>query len=603
MRNMRINDFGITFSTVNGSGSATANNTILKAIFKMGIPVSARNIFPSNIQGMPTWYELRVSEKGYMGRLEKADILIAMNAETVQADISKLNPDGMLLINESIPIVNIPKKLDVHRMPVDKILQDCNVPQYLDIYLANMTYVGVLAFLVGIDLDKIEAALDHHFNSHRSAIEPNLNVVKKANEWARKNITKESRYHLEAPALTKDKIMMDGNTAGALGALYGGLQFAAWYPITPATSLAETLNEYIPKLRTDPETGDITCVVVQAEDELAAIGMVVGAGWAGLRSMTSTSGPGLCLMAENLGLAYFAEVPLVVWDVQRVGPSTGLPTHTSQGDLSFSYFISHGDKEFVILLPADVNECFEFGWKALDIAEQLQMPVIVLSDLELGMNIWMSEKLRYPDQKMKRGKVLWEKELDKFIKDKDQMWGRYKDFDGDGIPYRTVPGNLNKNAAYFTRGTGHDEYANYCENAQDWENNLLRLKKKCEKAKELIPGPEIRTQPGSRTGLISYGSSNMPVLEAMDMLQRENQKVDYLRLKALPFTKETEEFLKNHDSIFVIEANRDGQMKDLLCMRFPEYAARVVSIARCNGLSLSAEWIVREIQQKVSEVV
>ena len=594
---MRINDFGMSFSTVNGSGSATANNTILKSIFKMGIPVSARNIFPSNIQGMATCYDVRVSEQGYLGRFGKTDILIAMNPDTVDADIAKLGKDGCLLVNETFKYKIPSKKITDYKMPVEQILKECNIPQNLSIYLANMVYVGVLAFIIGIDLDKIEIALDQHFNSRKSAIDPNFNVVKKAFRWAQDSLKLDKKYYLKASNQNDERIMIDGNTAAALGALYGGLQFAAWYPITPATGIAEKLNEYIPRLRTDPETGNTTCVVVQAEDELAAVGMVVGAGWAGLRSMTSTSGPGLCLMAEYLGLAYFAEVPIVIWDVQRVGPSTGLPTRTSQGDLSLSYFISHGDKDYVIMLPADVGECYEFGWKALDIAEQLQTPVIILSDLELGMNIWMTDKLTYPDKKMERGKVLWEKELKKIVLRDKNAWGRYKDVDGDGIPYRTVPGNLHKQASYFTRGTGHDNYAHYSEDAQEWETNLNRIKKKFEFAKELIPAPVNITLKDSKFGIITYGSSHMPVIEAQDMMNSKGISLDYQRIKALPFTRHVEQFLESHEKIFVIEANRDGQMKNLLCMNYPQYAPKIISISKCDGLSLSAEWIVEQISE------
>jgi len=592
---MIINDFGITFSTVNGSGSATANNTILRAIFKMGLPVSARNIFPSNIQGMPTWYVLRVSEKGYLGRLEQDDILVAMNPETADEDILKLRKNGLLLVNSSIKMKKEPENILVYEMPVDALLQECNVPQNLGIYLANMVYVGILAFLIQIDLEKVATALDQHFGGRKSAIEPNIKVVKTAFQWAEKNLKRMDVYSLAESDKTKGMIMADGNTAAALGALYGGLQYAAWYPITPATSLAETLNEYIPRLRTDPESGATSCVVVQAEDELAAIGMVVGAGWAGLRAMTSTSGPGLCLMAEYLGLAYFAEVPVVVWDVQRVGPSTGLPTHTSQGDLTFSYFISHGDKDLIILLPANVGECFEFGWKALDLAEQLQTPVIILSDLELGMNTWMSKPFGYPDEKIQRGKVLWEKDLEKILKKDPEGWGRYKDVDEDGIPYRTVMGNLHPKASYFTRGTGHDEFARYSENDQDWERNLLRLKKKFGTARKILPLPVIKTHAKTKLGLITYGSTEMPALEALDILAEKNFDLDYMRIKALPFVGEVEEFIQKHEIIFVAEANRDGQMKDLLCVSFPASAANFRSIAKCDGLSLSAEWITNRI--------
>ena len=590
----RINDFGITFSTINGSGSATANNTIQKSIFRMGIPVGARNIFPSNIQGMPTWYSLRVSKDGFIGRLEKDDILVAMNAESAEKDIATLNSGGVLLINKNIKLPEIRNDITVHELPVDELLKSSEVSSNLNIYLANMVYVGVLAFLIGIEMEKIESALDQHFNGKKNAIEPNLKVVKKSFDWAKANLKEKSPYILSPLQTTTGKIMIDGNTAGALGALYGGLQFAAWYPITPATSLAEALNDFVPHLRTDPETGKITCAVVQAEDELAAIGMVIGAGWAGLRSMTSTSGPGLCLMSEFLGLAYFTEVPMVVWDVQRVGPSTGMPTHTSQGDLSFSYFISHGDKDFVILLPGNMNECFEFGWKALDLAEKLQTPVIILSDLELGMNIWMADPLQYPEQEIDRGKVLWDSDLENFAKKKQKEWGRYVDFDGDGIPYRTVPGNLNPKAPYFTRGTSHDPYAGYSESSQDWESNLIRIKKKFETAKLVSPQPEI-IDSKNELAIITYGSSAMPAIESIALLGKETVKTDYLRIRSLPFSEEVDKFIGNHQRCFVVENNRDGQMKQLLCVNYPEHANKFISIAHSDGLSLSAQWVVEKI--------
>jgi len=450
--------------------------------------------------------------------------------------------------------------------------------------------------MIGIPLNVVYQTLEFQFKGKKKAIDSNWSVVKAAADWAAANLEKRDPFRVEPMNGTEGYIMADGNMAGALGALYGGLQFAGWYPITPATSLAETFTDYVPLLRKDPETGRQTCAVVQAEDELAAIGMVVGAGWAGLRAMTSTSGPGLSLMAEYLGLAYFAEVPIVVWDVQRVGPSTGLPTHTSQGDLTFTYFISHGDKDMIILLPGDVEECFEFGWKALDIAEQLQTPVIVLSDLELGMNIWEADPFAYPDHKMERGKVLWEKDLETLLK-KSGQWGRYQDTDGDGIPYRTIPGNLYEKAAYFTRGTGHDEFAHYSEENRDWEKNLQRLKKKVESAKKLVPPAEVLNEEKGRVGLIAYGSTKMSALEAVAMLNRSGRQVDFLRIKALPFTDEVETFLKTHDRIYIVEANRDGQMRQILNVNFPDYAAKLRSAARCDGLSLSAEWIVSQIEK------
>lgn len=589
------NELGISFSTINGSGSATANNTILKAIFKMGIPVAARNIFPSNIQGMPTCYQLRISARGFKGRLEKNDISIAMNPETVNQDIENVKNDGYLLVNQAIQYEKLSKKIRVIEMPVLDILAECESPKHLDIYLANMVYVGILAFLISIDLGMIESALNQHFNNKNCAVDPNLNVVKSAYRWANKNLQKPSKIQIEPMDKNTGKIMLDGNTAGALGALYGGLQFAAWYPITPATSLAESLNEYIPILRTDPETDATTCVIVQAEDELAAIGMVIGAGWAGLRSMTSTSGPGLCLMSEYLGLSYYAEVPVVVWDVQRVGPSTGLPTYTSQGDLAFSYYISHGDKDMIILLPANAGECFEFGWKALDIAEKYQAPIIVLSDLELGMNIWITDEFVYPDRKLERGKVLWENDLQKLITKGKKNWGRYKDLDGDGIPYRTVPGNLHEKAAYFTRGTGHDDFAEYSEDADIWQKNLERLQRKICSSRDKLPQPILNKLDHSQVGIISYGSSDMPVIESQEQLKDKGLSTDYLRVRAIPFHPDVDKFIREYKRIYIIEANRDGQMKNILCVNYPQHAVKFISIAKCDGLSLSAEWITTAI--------
>ena len=590
-----INDFSITYATVNGSGSATANNTILRAIFNMGIPVSARNIFPSNIQGMPTWYSMRISKDGYFGRVERDDILIAMNPESFLRDKQNLNPGGLLLYNQNIPPGLLESSISAYAMPVDELVKTCGYSSNLGVYLANMVYTGILAYLIGIDLEKIESALDHHFGGKRSAIDPNLCAVKTSYDWAQEKIDQRYSLQLEAMKSNDDKIMLDGNTAAALGALYGGLQFAAWYPITPATSLAESLNEYIPTLRTDPETGNTSCVVVQAEDELAAIGMVVGAGWAGLRAMTSTSGPGMCLMSEFMGLAYFAEVPLVVWDVQRVGPSTGMPTHTSQADLSFSYFLSHGDKDFVILLPGNINECFDFGWKALDIAEELQTPVIVLSDLELGMNTWIAEQLQYPDKPMNRGKVLWEKDLEQFSTKFGQEWGRYLDIDGDGITHRTLPGNINEKAPYFTRGTSHDDYAHYSEDPKEWEMNLLRLKLKFEKAKEIVPGPLISSK-NSKEAIISYGSTDMAITEVIRDFQNNDRIFDYMKINAIPFNDDVLRFIEEHEYIYVVENNRDGQMKQILCVNYPNHADKFISISRSDGMALSAEWITERIR-------
>ncbi|HEY60819.1 MAG TPA: 2-oxoacid:acceptor oxidoreductase subunit alpha [Anaerolineae bacterium] len=595
---MVFNDFCITISTVNGSGSATANNTILKAIFKMGIPAVGRNIFPSNIQGMPTWYSIRVNKNYYLGRVEKDNILIAMNQETIEDDLNNLVPGGVLIYDKNL---SFPKKLSeifTYSIPVGFLLEQAKAPTYLRVYLANMVYVGALAFLLEIDLAKIEEVLKQHFKGNKKAIDPNMHVINTAFAWSQEHLEKKDPYFLKPMQGTEGHIIANGNTAAALGALFGGLQFAAWYPITPATGIAESLNEYIPKLRKDPQTKKINCVVVQAEDELAAIGMSIGAGWAGLRSMTSTSGPGMCLMSEYIGLAYQSEVPVVIWDVQRVGPSTGLPTRSSQGDLSFSYFMSHGDTDCVILIPGSVNECFEFGWRALDIAEELQTPVILLSDLYLGMNNWMTRAFEYPSTPIKRGKVLWEKDLKSLLKESNGVWGRYVDLDGDGVPYRTVPGNLHPNAAYFTRGTGHDEYAQYSESPEVWKREHDRLKRKFITARKFIPEPILEKNNQAEIGIIAFGSTYYALVEACDILKKQSIKIDYLRIRALPFHDSVEEFFINHQKVYVVEANRDGQLAQLLMINYPKVAPKINIISRLNGISLSAEWIVRTVLEK-----
>jgi len=555
-----VNNFSIRISTVNGSGSTTANNLLLKAIFKMGVPVSARNIFPSNIQGMPTWYNLRISEKGYLGCVEKYNILISMNPASIESDLEKLKERGLLLVNENIKLPTEIKNYKVQRIPVEAILEEEDVPQKLSLYLANMVYVGVLAFHIKIDLHEIEKALSQHFEGRKTAVSTNMGIITKAYKWAELQKNTTNSFALVRRKSPKDKIMVDGNTAAAIGSLYGGLQFTAWYPITPATSIPESLNEFIPKIRTDPETGISNCAIVQAEDELAAIGMVVGAGWAGLRSMTATSGPGLCLMSEFLGLAYFAEIPAVVWDVQRVGPSTGLPTHTSQGDLAFAHSLSHGDTNYVILLPASVSECFEFGWKALNLADRIQTPVIILSDLDLGMNLWISDSFEYPDAPIDRGKILWEKDLDEFRKKYLTKFARYLDVDKDGITYRTVPGNTHPDAAFFTRGTGHDENARYSEDAEIWENNLQRIKEKIKKSVGLIPDSILEIDNSSEYGSISYGSTNFPMIEAVEKCADEGYMVDYMRIRGLPCDEKVRKFIQAHKNTFIVENNRDGQM-------------------------------------------
>jgi len=590
-----INDFGITFCTVNGSGSATANNTVLRALFKMGIPVSGKNIFPSNIQGLPTWYTIRVNKDGWLARIERDDLVVAMNPTTFARDMEFLVPGGVLFYADDIRLPITRTDIFAYPMPVKKLIKEAEVPNNLRDYVANMVYVGVVAQMLGIELETIYQALDFHFKGKKAPIDSNFKVIQAAAQWAADNLTKQDAYRVERMNATEGYIMADGNTAAAIGSLYGGAQFVAWYPITPASSLAESINQYMPDLRKDPKTGKATCVVVQAEDELAAIGMAVGAGWAGLRSMTSTSGPGVSLMSEYLGLAYFAEVPVVMWDVQRVGPSTGLPTRTAQGDLTMTYYISHGDTNFVLLIPGSVNECYEFGWKAFDIAERLQTPVLVLSDLDLGMNQWMTEPFKYPDTPMDRGKVLWEEDLDKIIRENGR-WGRYRDVDGDGIPYRTLPGNRHPSSAYFTRGTGHDEYAKYSEEPDVWERVMERLAKKFQTAKQYVPKPVIENMPGAKIGILSLGSADPAVQEARYLLAKEGLPSDYLRIRAVPFTDEVEQFIRDHDRVYVVELNRDGQLRQLLLVNLPiELAPKLVKTSHLDGMPLSAKWIMDEI--------
>jgi 2-oxoglutarate ferredoxin oxidoreductase subunit alpha len=588
MPNKVVNDFSITVGTVNGSGSQTANTTILRALFKMGIPVSGKNLFPSNIQGLPTWYTIRLSKDGFVARREEQEIVVAMNPASFARDLAGVLPGGAFFYADDIKQPLTRSDITVYPMPVKQLVRgDASIPADFRDLVGNMVYVGVLAQMLGIDLETIRAALNFHFKGKQKPIDMNFNTVKAGADWAKTNLEKKDPFYIEAMDKTDGMIMADGNTAAALGAIFGGLQFAAWYPITPASSLAEALNEYLPQLR-KREDGKHTYAVMQAEDEIAAIGMAIGAGWSGLRSMTSTSGPGLSLMTEFSGFAYYAEVPIVVWDVQRIGPSTGLPTRTSQGDLTFVNFIGHGDTQQIALLPGSVSECFEFGWRAFDVAEQLQSPVFVLSDLDMGMNQWMSKPFEYPETPMLRGKVLWEKDLEEL----KGNWGRYLDKDNDGIPYRTVPGNRHPASAYFTRGTGHDEQARYTEEADVWLRMMDRLKKKYQTARKHVPAPVIRTMSGAMAGIVSFGSTEAAIQEAQYQLAAEHDlPTDFMRVRALPFTEQVATFVEQHDEIFVVEMNRDGQMCQLLTLEYPQYASRFKSVAVGNGLPASAKWV------------
>ena len=589
-----VNDFSITVGTANGSGSQTSNLTLLRALFKMGIPVSGKNLFPSNIQGLPTWYTIRVSKDGFLARREKYEVVVAMNPDTFAQDLAGLVPGGAFFYADDIKFQITREDIISYPMPVKKLVKEADVPTGLKDYVANMVYVGVLAKMLGIDLDRIYQALEFHFKGKQKPIDLNFSLIQKASAWAGENLEKQDPYRIEPMDETQGYIMADGNTAAALGSIYGGVHFAAWYPITPASSLAEALVEHLPMLRKDPQDGKNTYAVLQAEDELAAIGMAIGAGWAGLRSMTSTSGPGLSLMGEYAGLAYYAEVPVVVWDVQRVGPSTGLPTRTAQGDLTLAAHMGHGDSQHVVLLPGSVTECFEFGWRAFDLAERLQAPIFVLSDLDLGMNQWMTRPFEYPDVYMDRGKILWEEELE----EKAGKWARYLDVDGDGIPYRTVPGNRHPSSAWFARGTGHDEYARYTESSVEYQRNMERLRRKYDTAREYVPKPAVETMPGAEVGIIAFGSTEPAIQEARHNLAEAGLKTDYLRVRAVPFTKEVDEFIDSHDRIYVVEMNRDGQLHQLLRLDYSEKCVKMISLAYLDGLPMTARWIEEAIHAK-----
>jgi 2-oxoglutarate ferredoxin oxidoreductase subunit alpha len=594
-----VNNFSIVVGTKNGSGSSTANNTILRAIFKMGIPVSGKNLFPSNIQGLPTWYTIRASKDGFTARREEQEIVVAMNPDSFARDLGSVAVGGAFYYADDIKQPITRADISVYPMPVKQIVRsDHSIPNDFRDLVGNMVYVGVLAQMMGLDLEKIHAALSFHFKGKQKPIDMNFNIVKAGAEWAKANLEKKDPFYLEPMNKTDGLIMADGNTAAAIGSIFGGAQFVAWYPITPASSLAEAINDYLPMLR-KREDNKHTYAVVQAEDELAAVGMTVGAGWSGLRAMTSTSGPGLSLMTEFAGLAYYAEVPIVIWDVQRIGPSTGLPTRTSQADLTFVNSMGHGDSQSIILLPGNVNECFEFGWKAFDIAERLQTPVFVLSDLDMGMNQWMSKPFEYPNQPMDRGKVLWEKDLEEL----KGNWGRYLDKDGDGIPYRTIPGNKHPMSSYFTRGTGHDEYARYTEEAATFQRNMWRLKKKFETAKKYLPKPVTYITDGAEIGIIAYGSTEAAINEArVQLAQEQGISTSFLRVRAVPFTSEVDEFVRTHDQIYVVEMNRDGQLHQLLTVAYPESATKLLSVAFGDGMPASAKWVREGILNKTEAV-
>lgn len=590
-----VNEVCVAICTVNGSGSATANSILYRSLFRMGILTSGKNIFPSNIKGLPTWFVIRASARGYTGRVAHDDVVVAMNSATIHKDVTYLQDGGVLFYADHLEKPEIKdKEVIVYPMPIKTLMKQVDVPRNLQTYMENMLYVGIVGQVLRIPEEILKASIEHQFQSKPTVAESNFNIVKLGFQYALENIEKKDHFYLEQLPELSDYILTDGNNAGALGALYGGLQFCGWYPITPATSLVESAIDQVDKLRKDPQTGKNTCVILQVEDELAAAGATLGAGWAGLRAMTATSGPGLSLMTENIGLAYFTETPMVIWNVQRVGPSTGLPTRTAQGDLSMIYTLGHGDTQHVILIPGTVTECFEFGWRSLDIAEKYQTPIFVLSDLDLGMNTWVTKRFEYPNQPIERGKIIWEEKLEEF---KD--WGRYKDLDGDGIPYRTVIGNLSPKAAYFARGTGHDEYGNYSEDPKNWSDMLGRIGRKLEGVVKDLPEPVIRrSKVEADIGIIGMGSTHDAMIEAQDILAEKGVNADYMRVRALPANSTVREFVASHARNYVVELNRDGQLEQVLSLEVSEYSEKLTSISVIGGLPLTAAWTAESILAK-----
>jgi 2-oxoglutarate/2-oxoacid ferredoxin oxidoreductase subunit alpha len=586
-----VNNMSIQVATVNGSGSQSSNTVLLKSIFQMGIPVSGKNLFPSNIAGLPTWYTIRANKDGYVARKKEIDFLVAMNQETARDDVMTLAPGAAVLYDEPLNLNSLRQDLVFYSVPFDKLVAPVCPEAKLRKLVKNMIYVGVLAQLIDIDMAEIEKAIRKQFAKKVKAANLNLAAVQAGFDYAAASLTKHDPYRVKRLDKNHGKVIIDGNAASALGCVFAGVTVLSWYPITPSSSLAESMIEYLKRFRIGPD-GKATFAVVQAEDELAAIGMVMGAGWAGARAMTTTSGPGISLMSEFAGLSYYAEIPAVVWDIQRVGPSTGLPTRTSQGDILSTAFLSHGDTKHIMLLPSSPHECFTMAMDAFNLAEQFQTLVFVLSDLDLGMNNWMSDPFPYPETPIERGKVLGKEDLDRL-----GSFARYKDVDGDAIPYRTLPGTQHPAAAYFTRGSGHNAQAQYSERPDDYEGNMERLRRKFEHARSFVPVPVVQTMPNAEVGIIAFGSSHWALTESRDQLRDEHKlATDYLRIRAYPFSHEIADFIRGHKRIYVVEQNRDAQMLSLLKLDLDvELVPKLRSVARLDGLPLDARSVTDEI--------
>jgi 2-oxoglutarate/2-oxoacid ferredoxin oxidoreductase subunit alpha len=586
-----VNDVTITVATSNGTGSQSANLILMRSIFNMGVPVSGKNMFPSNIQGLPTWFTVRANGEGWVARKRDPDVFVAMNVESVAEDIATLRPGAVLVITKSLAGYVNRDDITVHVVPFDDLVVPVCKEAKLRKMVVNIIYVGVLAHLLDLEMKEVDAAIARQFSRKASAAKLNTEAAAAGYAWARENLSGPRPYVLRRATGTEGKIIIEGNQAAALGLTFGGLTVLAWYPITPSSSLCESAIDFLDEVRKDPETGAPTYAVVQAEDEIASIAMVVGAGWAGARAATATAGPGISLMSEIAGLAYFAEIPAVILDVQRMGPSTGLPTRTCQGDIFKAYHLSHGDCKHPLLIPGSMAECYEFAALSLDLAERIQTLVFVMLDLDLGMNSWMSDPFEPLTKPIDRGKVLSAEDLARI-----GSFARYKDVDGDAIPYRTIPGTDHPLAAYFTRGTGHTDAATYSEKPKDWKNNMDRLTRKFDTARTLLPRPVLNTMPGAEVGILAFGSSDGAVEEARATLRKDKGvPTDYLRLRALPIDKEVRAFIDEHRVVYVVEQNRDAQCASILKLECPERTLAIESVLHYSGLPIDAQSVVEGV--------
>ena len=588
-----INDFSLQIATVNGSGSQTANTVLMRSIFQMGVPVSGKNMFPSNIAGLPTWFTIRASKHGYIGRKKEIDFLVAMNPETAREDVMKLDSGAAVVYDEPLKLNALRSDLHFYPVPFDKLVAPVCPDAKLRKLVRNMIYDGIVSWLLSIEMEEIRAALVKQFGKRKAkAAELNWGAAKAGYDYAAATFTKSDPYQVRRMNENAGKIIIEGNTACALGAMFAGVTVVTWYPITPSSSLVESLIGYLKRFRIDPETGRATYAVVQAEDELSSIGMALGAGWAGARSMTATAGPGISLMAEFVGLGYYAELPVVIFDVQRVGPSTGLPTRTMQGDLLSTALLSHGDTRHPMLFPDSPEECFTMSIDAFDLAERFQTPVFVMTDLDLGMNNWMSHPFPYPEKPIDRGKVLSAEDLERL-----GSFARYKDVDGDGVGYRTLPATNHTAGAYFTRGSGHNERAQYTEREDDYIHNMDRLTHKFETMRNYVPAPVVKYHESAEIGFIAAGTSEYAVAESCDQLLSEHEiAASYLRLRAYPFTAELLEFVRRHERVYVVDQNRDAQLLMLMRMEMaPEEIAKLRSIRYYGGLPLDARTVTDEV--------